>query len=309
MTKKRDKRKPDSWMPMFFGDFHADTSNLSLELKMALLNILWWMWRNGAKAPNDDEQLAKITGLGARKWRGAKATLMLFFSVSDNWIFQKRLTAEYEHAWRVYLKRVESGKKGGRPAGDGAEVDLFDVTERGTERFPERGPQQQQQPQPPSPPIDDASGEIPEVPLSDSARADLRKICKHLGSAGVDCSTADPHLVAALREGFTAADVIGLAKTKKGAGKSPAYLLSTLRGQRDDASGKSASAPAPAPAGDPMLPVLEAELQGLENEIYDARHAFDIRKDITAQERDRRIQAARARIGEVVAAINAAGGA
>jgi uncharacterized protein YdaU (DUF1376 family) len=107
--KKRQKQKPDAWMPLYFGDFNADTAHLSLELRMAYLNILWWMWRNGAKAPNDDRQLASITGLGLKKWRAAKVTLIAFFSVSDNWLFQKRLGEEYEHAWKVYQSRVESG--------------------------------------------------------------------------------------------------------------------------------------------------------------------------------------------------------
>jgi len=305
MTKKRNKRKPDSWMPVFFGDFHADTSHLGNELQMALLNILWWMWRNGAKAPNDDEQLASITRLGTRRWKAAKPKLMLFFSVSDNWLFQKRLSEEYDHAWRVYQKRVESGKKGGRPPSEQGGEDLFDGTERETERFTERGAQQQPHPQPPSPPTDDANGEISEAPLSDRARASLRRVCKHLGEAGVDCSTRDEHLLAAIREGFTAEDIIALAQTKKGRGKPPLYLLRTLRGRRKDAT---SDAPPPA-ASASKAPSIEDEIRRIEDEIYDARHLHDTSGSITAEERDRRIQDARQRIKSLVAASEKAGAA
>ena len=145
MSRKRTKGKPDSWMPLFFGDFNADTAHLSLEQRMAYLNILWWMWRNGARAPNDDRQLAAISGLGTRKWKTARTMLIAFFSVSDKWLFQKRLSEEYEHAWKVYKKRVDSGKQGGRPSSH----DLFDDTERDTERLTERPPESPPPPQPP----------------------------------------------------------------------------------------------------------------------------------------------------------------
>lgn len=303
-SKKRDKRKPDSWMPLFFGDFHADTSNLSLELKMAYLNILWWMWRNAARAPNDDEQLASITGLGMKRWRAAKSKLMLFFSVSDNWLFQKRLSEEYDHAWAVYQKRVESGKKGGRPTTEPGPGDLFDETERLPERGAESPPQPQPQPQPASSPTNDANGKIPKEPTDARARAAMQ-VCKALAEGGVDCSTLDDGLLSLLDDGFQPEQIIAESKTKKGHGKGVAYLTAALRGKRADAkqtATQSTHEPLMQPRPSAEAAAIAAEMRTLENAIYDARHLCDTTGLITPSERDTRISAARARLRELVAA-------
>lgn len=305
MTKRSPARKPDAWMPWFIGNYLRDTASLTTEQHGALMLLKLAMWPQGGRIPLDDHELAAITRLSPARWKLQRTRLMRFFRIADEYLIDDEMVAEYAHATEVYRKRVESGKKGGRPP----EPDLFE----GTERFPERGaertpgspPQGQPQPQPPSSPNNDASGEISEAPVSDRALASLRKVCKELAKQGVDTSTSDPYLRAALAEGFTADDVIALARTRKGAGKSTPYLLSTLRGQRVDAQQATPATPIVIPV-DPKSAELERELEELDREIYDARHACEMLKSITPDERDTRIRLARQRISAIHSAMDGA---
>lgn len=301
-ARRKGKMKPDAWIPMFIGDFLAGTSHISTELKGAYILILWAMWKNGARVPNDDEQLATISGLGLKRWRAAKSKLMPFFLVEDLYLTQKRLTEEYQHAWAVYGKRVDSGKQGGRPRVS----DLFEETERDTvrdtERLPVRGaerpPQSQSQSDKellPNSARADSPEEGPSRALNDAAH----KTCKALAKAGLEVSTADPLLVAALGEGITSEQLIALAATKKGQGKPLAYLVSTLRGQKADAAASGSEQLVVAKPADPVALARDKEIEQLEASIYDARHLCDTSKLIEPEERDRRIREAKARIREL----------
>lgn len=302
MSKKaRAKLKPDSWMPLFIGDYLADTATLTTEQHGAYALLLMAMWRNGAYLDHVEEELAAITRLSPERWRQHAPKLLRFFTVTaDGRLIQKRLVEEYAHAWEVYGKRVEAGRKGGRPAapaaGDlfaGNQTDNQTVTHTGTHKQTVSPPQPQPQPQPPSSSNYPESGENSKGPTPE-ARA-LHAAAKQLGEAGIDTSTADPHLIAALAEGITASDLLALSRTKKGQGKGMAYLVKTLKGQRADAQPTEAAAPPPKPVNP-----NDARIRQLEDAIYDARHRHDYGQ-IDAPERDRLIAAAKAEIQTLVA--------
>lgn len=307
--KKRAKQKPDAWMPVYIGDFLAETAHLSCELKGALMLVRFAMWKGGGKVENHDGQLAAITGLGLKKWKSAKPMLMGFFQVSDNWLFDKQLAEEYQHACEVYEKRVASGKQGGRPP-IVVEGDLFDDSERGTERLSVRGaespPQPQSQPQPPSSPTNIESGEIPEAPTK--ARAlELMATAKELAEAGCpDCTTTS--LAHAFDNGVTRDELVSLARSKKGSGKGIAYLTTTVMGQRADAAKATTAAPQQNAGPIDVAAVARAEaIRMHENEITAARRDFDPLGLITETERDSRVAAAKTAIANIVGgAANAA---
>lgn len=311
--KKRAKQKPDAWMPLYIGDYLADTSHLTAEQHGVYLLLLMAMWRSGGKLPNDDQQFASIARVTPRRWRAMKVTILAFFSVSDHYVFQARLVEEYEHAWKVWRSRVSSAEAkknrdfpddAGLFDGDGDDTERSSerTTVRSSERGTETPPHPQPQSQPPASPTNDANGKTHQGASAERARGDAMKACKALAAVGVECSSLDEHLVAAIAEGFTADELVALAKTRKGKGKPVAYLLATLRGKRQDISTGVGGVEVTAPKVDPFRAERE-EIQRLENEIYDARHLCDRLQSITPQERDSRIRAARERLRELEAAI------
>jgi uncharacterized protein YdaU (DUF1376 family) len=74
--------KTDIWMPVFIGDYLADTMHLSTEQHGAYLLLLFHLWRRGM-LPDDDRALAQITGLTAKAWSPHRAVLAQFFEVGD----------------------------------------------------------------------------------------------------------------------------------------------------------------------------------------------------------------------------------
>lgn len=69
-----------------------------------------------------------------------------------------------------------------------------------------------------------------------------------------DVTATDPHLVKALTDGITTAELVDRAKSKSGRGKGIAYLCQAARGKRADAAGAGAPAGRPEPPRNPEGP-------------------------------------------------------
>jgi uncharacterized protein YdaU (DUF1376 family) len=95
-------------MPLYIGDYLADTAHLSTEESGAYLYLLMHEWKTGP-LPADDDSLRRITRLDRDAWSNAQAVLKQFFTRQDDgtWI-QKRLEAE--RAKSDEKKRVSSEK-------------------------------------------------------------------------------------------------------------------------------------------------------------------------------------------------------
>jgi uncharacterized protein YdaU (DUF1376 family) len=74
--------KTDIWMPVFIGDYLADTMHLSTEQHGAYLLLLFHLWRRG-QLPDDDVALAQITGLAGKAWSLQRAVLAEFFEIRE----------------------------------------------------------------------------------------------------------------------------------------------------------------------------------------------------------------------------------
>jgi uncharacterized protein YdaU (DUF1376 family) len=69
-------------MPVFIGDYLADTMHLTTEQHGAYLLLLFHLWRRGSLRDND-ATLGKISGLGETGWKLHRATLAEFFKIRD----------------------------------------------------------------------------------------------------------------------------------------------------------------------------------------------------------------------------------
>lgn len=265
-------KKLDTWMPLYIGDYLADTSRLTTEQHGAYLLLLMDYWRNGPP-PDDDEVLASITRLNAQQWRKHAAALRAFFTVDGGTWTQKRAESERQRAAGVNGKRAESGKAGAAKRwgkGDGEVMangmasampnamangmanpspgTWQNDASAGTPSQSQSKPENQGEPvvipaQPARSPIDDeppgTSGQQPTA---------AGRVCRAMRQAGLQAvNPGDSRLAALLDQGITEAEFVGVAAEAVGGGKGWAWVLTVVQRRRADAA-----AIAIAPGGPPQ---------------------------------------------------------
>jgi uncharacterized protein YdaU (DUF1376 family) len=97
------------WMPLYIGDYLGDTGHLTTTQHGAYLLLMMHYWRKGG-LPDDDRQLAAISGLTLQHFRYQQPTLQAFFF--DGWK-HKRIDGELEKMFRISQGRSRAGYKGG----------------------------------------------------------------------------------------------------------------------------------------------------------------------------------------------------
>ena len=104
--------RADAWMPLYIGDYLADTMHLSAVEHGAYLLLLMQQWRSGP-LPDDDRHLAAIARVDLAAWkRQVGPTIRRFFEATADGLVQKRLEAERQKAAAIIEKRATAGKKG-----------------------------------------------------------------------------------------------------------------------------------------------------------------------------------------------------
>src|ERR1700761_515108 len=94
-------------MPLYIGDYLADTMHLSTQQHGAYLLLLFHLWRRGT-LPDDDGALAKITGLSGSVWANTRPVLAEFFKIQDGQWRHGRVERE---RLRVAAKQEYNAKK------------------------------------------------------------------------------------------------------------------------------------------------------------------------------------------------------
>lgn len=100
------------WMPLYVGDYLADTGHLSTVQHGAYLLLILHYWAKG-ELPDDDLQLANIVHLSPDEWHEHKPVLQAFFF--DGWK-HRRLEAELRRTADMIARRKAAGSKGGTVA-------------------------------------------------------------------------------------------------------------------------------------------------------------------------------------------------
>lgn len=103
---------PDIWMPLYIGDYLADTMHLEGPEHGAYLLLIMAYWRNWGPLPDDNKKLAAIARTPLKVWMGMRDTIAEFFEVVDgvwrHWRVEEEMAAAIE--------RVEIGKARTRAA-------------------------------------------------------------------------------------------------------------------------------------------------------------------------------------------------
>lgn len=101
-------------MPLYTDALLADTAHLSPDEFGAYMRLLVAMWRAPEPClPNDDSRLARIAGVGPKRWATMWPVLAEFFADDSGKITQKRLLREKDKARR----RIEAAKISGSIGG------------------------------------------------------------------------------------------------------------------------------------------------------------------------------------------------
>jgi uncharacterized protein YdaU (DUF1376 family) len=112
MMKKNSEKnvqKTDVWMPIYIGDYLADTQRLTTEQHGAYLLLLFDYWRNGP-LPNDDAVLAQITRLKQSAWRKQRSAIICFFTSQGERLIHCRVEAERVKAGDNQARRTAKAK-------------------------------------------------------------------------------------------------------------------------------------------------------------------------------------------------------
>ena len=72
--------EPKAYMPLFIGDYLADTSDLSAQEHGAYLLLLMTMWRRGGWLPSHGDRLARIAAVSADRWPAVWEVISGFFT-------------------------------------------------------------------------------------------------------------------------------------------------------------------------------------------------------------------------------------
>lgn len=105
--------KTDHWMPLYIGDYLADTSHMDRGEHGAYLLLLMHYWRKGP-LPSNPRYLAGVAKMTMEDWTGdAGQTVASFFTLgADGLLHQKRMDAEIAKKERVSAVKRQAGRAG-----------------------------------------------------------------------------------------------------------------------------------------------------------------------------------------------------
>lgn len=105
-------KRPDTWMPLFVGDYLADTMHLTRDQHGGYMLLIFAYWRSGAPLLDDDGTLSAIARATLAEWKKLRPVLVRFFAVSDGSWRHKRIDKELERAAKRTAERSKAGTNG-----------------------------------------------------------------------------------------------------------------------------------------------------------------------------------------------------
>jgi len=226
--------KPDTWMPLYIGDYLRDTSRLTTEQHGAYLLLIMDYWANGP-LPDDDFALAQVTRLHPAAWKKNRASIARMFVVVDGVWRHKRIDEELDEARRFIEKQKANGAKGGRPKK--TQTTTQDETQKKPMGFDRDTPNDNPNESPSPSPIPVNPSTYKSAYTDSNGVSPAGAVCARLKADGIlDCNPQHPRLLASLDAGLSVEEIASIGPEAKKKGKGFAWVLATAEGRRRDAA-------------------------------------------------------------------------
>jgi uncharacterized protein YdaU (DUF1376 family) len=96
---KPPRARPDTWMPLFWGDYHRDTGHLNATQHGFYLLLIGHYWSTGKPLPDDDAQLWRIARADSvSHWKKSRAIIAAFFQIVTGFWRHTRIERELADA-------------------------------------------------------------------------------------------------------------------------------------------------------------------------------------------------------------------
>lgn len=105
-------KRPDSFMPLWIGDYLADTMHLTRDQHGGYLMLIMAYWRKGSALEDNDDALASISRCSSIEWASIRPVLAKFFTVEAGLWKHGRIDEELQKAAENYAAKVERAKAG-----------------------------------------------------------------------------------------------------------------------------------------------------------------------------------------------------
>ncbi len=105
-------KRPDSFMPLWIGDYLADTMHLTRDQHGGYLMLIMAYWRKGSALEDNDDALASISRCSSTEWASIRPVLAKFFKIEDGLWKHGRIEEELQKAAENYAAKVERAKAG-----------------------------------------------------------------------------------------------------------------------------------------------------------------------------------------------------
>lgn len=250
--------KPDTWMPLYIGDYLQDTTRLSTEQHGAYLLLIMDYWINGP-LPDDDASLAQVARLQINAWKKHRLAIARLFMINSGEWRHKRIDEELEKARQFIAKQQANGSKGGRPKKTQTQTqDGSQKKPMGFDRDnPEHNPNESPSPSPTQSPVMERDTELSNgsAPVSQIIPTTSGLACKAMREEGIpDGNPMHPTFMALIEAGATEDEFREAAKSAIRANKPKfSYVVGIVKGQREDAA---------------RLNIAKPKQEGFENRNY-----------------------------------------
>jgi len=278
------EKKTDIWMPLYIGEYVADTMTFTTEQHGAYMLLLMACWKSKGTLPTDDESLVSITKLTVARWRGMRAKVLAKFEISADGLTmgQKRSSKEIAKAEKVSEARSFAGKAGAAKRWQNDGKPIANAIANASQNDGQQQSQSQLPTQVEPPHTDSDAGSVGGDRQSPTRAGE---VCRAIKARKVaDVNPSNPELNALIAKGVpvetfeAAAEICAKATPPKGF----AYLLGIVKRQLGEAAAIASGVGMPEKPWDENRSTIEAKGEELGLGRWD-EHDLSTKRETFAQ--------------------------